>query len=247
MHSFSFATTDLSAYGLIVNSVDVNRLRQELSLVQLQDRAYSFSPKNPPRIISLGCTVIGDIRADLDSNLDAIKELLHTNGVQKLELDSITDRYFNAVLESFEGAYRGSSLFEATIVFVCPDPLAYDNEPTVSPHPVDSSPDSFNEVVGGNAVAVPVWKIQPSVAVDGKVTLRNDTRGEEIEWTGVLNGSTDYLEIDSETWVVKKNGTADMSSVAGEFPKLTGGVTNAIETTGFTGGTVTITYSKRYL
>lgn len=104
MHSFSFATTDLSAYGLIVNSVDVNRLRQELSLVQLQDRAYSFSPKNPPRIISLGCTVIGDIRADLDSNLDAIKELLHTNGVQKLELDSITDRYFNAVLESFEGA-----------------------------------------------------------------------------------------------------------------------------------------------
>jgi len=245
MHSFSFATTDLSAHGLVVNSVDINSLRQELSLIQLQDRTYSFRPTRPPRIISLGCTVIGDSRADLDDNLDAIKELLRTDGVQKLELDSITDRYFSALLESFAGAYRGLSLFEATIVFVCPDPLAYDNEPTVSPHIEDFA--AFDEVAGGNAVAVPVWKILPSAAVDGKVTLRNDTRGEEIEWTGVLNGSTDYLEIDSETWVVKKNGTADMSSVAGKFPQLTGGVTNAIETTGFTGGTVTVTYSKRYL
>jgi len=245
MHSFSFATTDLSAYGLIVNSVDVNRLRQELSLVQLQDRAYSFRPSRPPRIISLGCTVIGDTRADLDDNLDAIKKVLSTKVVGVLELDSIVDRYFKAILESIAGAYRGSSLFEATIVFVCPDPLAYDNDPTVSPHIEDFA--AFDEVVGGNAIAVPVWKILPSAAVDGKVTLRNDTRGEEIEWTGILNGSTDYLEIDSETWVVRKNGVTDMSSVAGKFPQLTGGVTNAIETTGFTGGTVTITYTKRYL
>jgi len=247
MYSFSFATTDLSAYELVVNSVDINRLRQELSLVQLQGRSYSFRPKSPPRIISLGCTVVGDSRADLDDNLDAIKEVLRTDGVQKLELDSITDRYFSALLESFTGAYRGLSLFEGTIVFVCPEPLAYDNDPTVSPHIVESSPDSFDEVVGGNAIAVPVWKILPSAAVNGKVTLRNDTRSEEIEWTGVLNGSTDYLEIDSETWVVKKNGVADMSSVAGKFPQLTGGATNAIETTGFTGGTVTITYRNRFL
>jgi hypothetical protein len=100
--SINFDGTDMSTYNLTVTTPGFNILKQLVSRVQLQNRGYAFRPMREPRIITVEYAVTGTSLADLDSNLDSIREILTLLVPAKLIFDSLDTRYFNAILSSFE-------------------------------------------------------------------------------------------------------------------------------------------------
>jgi len=247
-HSINFNSNDLSSSNLKVIHVDLDKISRDVKTAQVINKAYPFRPVRLPRYIELDCVVTGSSQNDLRDNLDAIKLALSTTEVKALKIDGLSGRYFNAVLSEFEGAYKSPTVFQGTIGFLCPDPSAYDNSETSSDFNIDSDPDSVEEAVGGTAYVAPVYTLTAGENLsDITLKVKNETTGEELQWEGSLD-NTKELEIDVSTWIVKKDGTADMSAVSGQFPFLVPNETNVITVTNFSNtGTLNITYRKRYL
>ena len=122
---------------------------------------------------------------------------------------------------------------------------AYSTTETSSDFNIDADPDTIVETVGGTAITKPVWTLTAGETLtDVTIKLENVTTDEELQWTGSLVDE-DELEIDSQYWTVKKNGTVDMN-ITGEFPRLIAG-SNLIKVTGLsTTGTLNITYRDSY-
>ena len=246
-NSFSFDGTDLSAYELIVTSSAANMLRQLASFVQLKDRGYSSGIKRPPKSISLDINVTGSSRADLDSNLDNIKRIIATETDSQLILDIISGRYYMARLTDFDGRYRTAFMFEGSIEFICVDPVGYSTTLTESNHTIDADPKTVTETTTGTGKINPVYVLTAGEAL-GEITIKleNVTTNEELQWTGTLT-TNDELEIDVANWIVKKNDTASMSGVTGQFPRLQPGA-NSIKVTALaSSGEMDIIYRNTFL
>jgi predicted phage tail component-like protein len=247
--SFSFDGNDLADYGLIVSSPGDNPFSQLVSRIQLQDRGYAFRPQRSPRQIQVDFSVTGTSRANLDSNLDNIKRIITKLVVKQLIFDTLTDRYFDAILENFTGGYRSAVLFTGRMSFICPDPVAHSITETSSDFNIDADPKTVTEVVGGSAFLLPVFTLTAGEALAAITLLvENLTTLEEISIASLTLANTEVLVIDSERWLVTKEGTAEMSNVTGKFPRLEPNITNSIKVTAFgTLGTLNITYKEAYL
>lgn len=230
--SINFNETDMSAYELIVTTPGFNLLRQLVSRVQLQDRGYAFRPMRQPRVITADFSVTGTSLANLDVNLDAVKRLLTLTEPKKLIFDSLPLRYYNAILESFEGEYRLATLFQGILVFVCPDPLGYKTTESDHSHDINLSPKTINEPVGGTGYVAPVLTLTATNTLTGAtIKVKNLTTDEELQWIGdlAIDGT---LVIDVAKWLVSKGAVASMATVTGKFPRLKPNVTNQIKVTG---------------
>lgn len=247
--SFSFDGNDLADYGLIVSSPGDNPFSQLVSRIQLQDRGYAFRPQRAPRRIQVDFWVTGTSRSNLDSNLDDIKRILTKLVVKQLIFDTLTDRYFDAILESFTGDYRSVDRFVGRLSFICPDPVAHSVDETSSDFNIDSNPKTITEVVGGSAFLLPVFTLTAGEALSGITLLvENLTTLEELSIASLTLANTEILVIDSERWLVTKEGTAEMSNVTGKFPRLEPNITNSIKVTAFGSlGMLNITYKEAYL
>ncbi len=242
-NSISFNGIDLSAYGLRIRkrSEDFN---QPIESEPLTDKSYVFSPLRPGKEISFDVVVAAADLATLNSYMDSIRNVLNLRTAAALKIDAITDRYWMAHFTSFPKGLNTAKTWEGTLMFFCGEPAAYDNtETTGDSHTIDSDPDTFNEVVGGTAEAWPVWTLTADDAAT-VVTITNSTSGEELEITITL-AATDVLEVDTQTMIVKLNGTENMGGVLGRFPGLLPG-TNAFSIAGFS-GTAQAVYRKRYV
>lgn len=103
----------------------------------------------------------------------------------------------------------------------------------------------FTETVGGTAQTWPVYRLTCDDTLAGTtVRLENTATGEVIEWSGDLTPG-DVVVIDSQRYLVTKNGAGDMSSVDGSFPRLLPGV-NLLSLSGFSGD-LQIDYTERYV
>lgn len=246
-YSLSFGGVDLSTYELIITSPGINQLRQLESHVQLPDKGYAFRPMREPRYIRVKCAVTGTTRANLDVNLDTIKRVLTTLVTKQLIFDVLSGRFFNAMLENFEGDYLSTTLFEGVIAFICPDPLGYSITETSSDHNIDADPKTVNEVTEGTGFIEPVYTLTAGDVLDTvTIKVENIEGGEELQWVGSLNNGQ-MLEIDVATWAVKKAGVASMT-ISGRFPRLKPNTTNQIKVTGFlTNGSLNIKYRNTYL
>lgn len=248
--SINFNVNDMSTHKLIVTSPGINLLRQLVGRVQLQDRGYAFVPMREPRRITVGCAVTGTSLANLDVNLDAIKKILTELVPKKLIFDSLPLRYFNAILESFEGEYTLATLFQGRLVFICPDPLGYKTTEDNHNHNIDANPKTVNEPVAGTGYVAPVYTLTAkNTLTDATIKVENLTTDEELQWIGSL-AIDGTLVIDVAKWLVSKGVTADMATVTGKFPRLKPGVTNQIKVTGLyvsVTGTLNITYRDTYL
>lgn len=249
-HSINFNEIDMSTYKLIVITPGVNLLRQLVSHIQLQDRGYAFRPVREPRCITVECAVTGTSRANLDVNLDVIRRTLTLLVPKKLIFDALSGRYFNAILGSFVGGYRGTTQFEGVIDFICPDPLGYKITPTDHDHDIDANPKTVDEAVAGTGYVAPVYTLTAKNALtEATIKVENLTTEEELIWVGDL-AIDDDLVIDVENWIVKKNVTASMATVTGKFPRLKPNATNQIKVTGLfvtVTGNLNITYRETYL
>jgi len=249
-NSFSFNGTDLSAYGLKLLNVNLPDFSQESHRQLIQDISYSFKPKRPPKVIQIDVVITGADRSTLEGYLDSIKSVIRTDAAYKLEIDFITDRYWNAKLDSITGAYNGPTFWGGMITFIADDSMAYDATETSSDHNIDADPDTIQETPGGTGYINPVYTLTAGEALnDVTIKVENLSTEEELQWIGSL-GNGEELEIDVATWIVKKKGVASMSGLAStsKFPRLAPNQANSIKVTGFsTTGTLNIKYRDRYL
>ncbi len=248
-YSLNFDGNDLSDYNLVVTSSSINLFSQIVSRVQLQNRGYAFRPQREPRAIVVNFDITGTSRSNLDNNLDTIKRLLTTLVVKQLIFDTITDRYFNAILENISGVYLQAMLFRGTLAFICPDPVAHSITEISSDFNIDSDPKTITEDVEGSAFLLPVYTLVAGEDLSGITLLINNlTTLEELSITSLTLGNTETLVIDCERWLVTNEGAAEMGNVTGKFPRLEPQIVNSIKVTNFGSlGTLNITYREAYL
>lgn len=255
MHSINFNGIDLSAYGLTVSSPGASLFGQLISHVQLQDRGYAFRPQRQPRRITVSIDVVGSSRTILDGYLDSIKRILTELVVKQLQFDALSGRYFNAILERFEGNYISATTFRGRVRFICPDPVAYSTTETTSDHDVDADPKTLyepadaDEVIGGSAFLLPVYTFEAGEGLsDITLLIKNETTIEELSIASLTLANTEVLVIDCSTWLVTKEGAAEMSNVTGKFPRLEPNLRNQFTITNFgVLGSLNITYKEAYL
>lgn len=247
-YSLSFDGNDLSSYNLVVTSPDVNRFNRDVPVIELPDRGYGFRPERHSRQLYVRFDVHGASRPNLDSNLDAIRQIVTVLTAKRLIFDTMSSRYFNAILTDFGGRYLSALLFRGIMGFTCPDPLAYSIDKTSSDFSIDADPKTIEEIVSGTGYIAPVWTLVAGENV-GPVTIKleNLTTVEELQWTGSL-ADGEELEIDVARWLVSKEGVADMATVTGKFPQLEGGTTNVVKITGLEStGDLNVEYRIAYL
>jgi len=213
-------------------------------------RAYSARTFLKPRQITVDCFVTAADRATLESYLDSLSLLLlPVDDEKKLQLDFPTGRYWYGKLAGpvFWEAVSPESA-QGTLTFMCSDPRGYDDDETSSDFDVLTDPDNFNETPGGTCYIEPVWTLTAGETLsDVTVKLENVTTDEELQWTGTLTDGQE-LVVNTSTMVVTKEGSEDMDTVSGKFPRLAAGVVNSINVTAFgTKGTLNITYRDTYL
>jgi predicted phage tail component-like protein len=243
-NSFTFRGYDLADYGLTVKSRNIP-MQHDIDAVNLHYRAFATDSKFPPKMISLDIAVTAASVATLKTNMDTIKRILNTQTDQTLILDSLDDRYWNARFENMTGVFKGLK-FEGKLDFFCLDPCAYDNDLTSNDYTDDEEPEVIQETPGGTTLIEPVFTLTADGQQHGvTVKVNNDTLSMEIEWSGDLENG-EKLVFDSSLWLVTLEGTADMSTVAGQFPVLSPGVANQIEVYDFDGN-VNITYRNKYI
>lgn len=254
-HSIDFDGIDLSAYGLTVSSPGASLFSQLVSHVQLQDRGYAFRPQRQPRRIQVDIDVVGSSRTVLDGYLDSIKRIFTQLVVKQLKFDVLSGRYFNAILERFEGSYMSATWFRGRVRFTCPDPLAYSTTEPSNKHLVNGDPKTLyepedaDEVIGGSAFLLPVYTFEAGdVLSDITLKIKNETTIEELQIAHLTIGNGEVLVIDCSTWLVTLEGNAEMANVTGKFPRLEPQLRNQFTITGFELlGELTITYKEAYL
>jgi predicted phage tail component-like protein len=244
--AFTFNGIDMSAYGLTVTDHNAEDYSRAVNTIQTKGRAYISGEYMPARPLRLEVVIQGSSISDLKSKLDSIVAILSSDGY--LILDDDTTKHFNA---HFVGKSKlekwGNTNWEGTLEFICPDPLVYSTTETSSDHTINADPKTVTETAGGNTITKPVWTLTAGETLtDVTISLKNNTTNEEITWEGSL-ASTDELEIDSQYWTVKKNGTESMATVSGKFPRLTPGSNSITVTALSTTGSLNITYRAAYL
>ena len=248
-NSLSFDGNDMADYNLVVSSPGDNLFGQVISHVQLQDKGYAFRPQREPRRLPVNFHVTGTSRSNLDSNLDNIKRLLTTLTVQQLIFDSLSTRYFYAILEKMDGKYTSSIHFVGTLNFICPDPLSYSTTETTSTHAIDADPKTIEEIVGGSGWVMPVYVLTAGEDLAGITLLINNlTTLEELSIASLTIADTEVLTIDTALWTVTLEDTVTMANVTGKFPRLEPNLTNSIKITAFGSlGSMDIIYRDAYL
>jgi phage-related protein len=179
--------------------------------------------------------------------LASIKRLLTTVETGQLVFDFIHGIYYNAALDEIDAENLTQTSMSGVISFICADPYGYSTTETDQTDNIDTDPTAVSITVGGSAIALPVYTLTAGESLSGPISVKNNDTGEELIWDNSLV-DTDELEIDTEHWVVKKNGTESMADVSGQFPRLLPGQTNAIVITGFgIKGTLQTVFRSRYI
>ena len=267
-NSFTFGTTSVSSATYRLTVLDDAEFPLLASpRVFTREAAQGFGGASrygglSPLTIPISVVVSGDDPADLWTKLDALKTLLDPSaGEQNLYLDWVPNRYWKAMLVSeISMPSYGAVHKKFQLVFRASDPRAYSTTARSTPNfTISSDPDTMTieaaAVVAGNTDADCVWIIDnTSGGAVTSLTLNNTTKVESVTWTGSL-ADTNWLRIDTARGVIEKtvddgaNYTDAMSGVSGTFvlPTLKAGSSNSVTISGFSGATVGLTYTARYL
>jgi len=247
-----FDSVDLSDYGLTARIISPAPFMPPVktSHVEIADKAYDFRAYLQPRTIDCEVLITGTAKANLISNLDAVSALLSpVNGLKELVLDFPDDRYYLAkVAAAIEYEIVTHKLARGSIQFICPDPLAYDNDAVSRDHDIDADHQTVTETTGGTAYIEPIYTLTAGEDLtDVTIKVECIETLEELQWIGSLTNGQE-LVIDVANWIVKKEGSASMATVSGQFPRLLPDQANHIKITNFsTTGSLTIGYRNRYL
>lgn len=259
--SFTFNGNDFEDIGLIVTKTDWPLI--STPRIDIQEVAFGkgVTHRNyyAPKIFNVNFVLSGYSESELNENIETLCYRLNTDEEKELSFDRFKPDIYHLArytggLDSIK--YVSGSSIEGTIEFTCVDPLGFDATATVLEFDITSDPqeivlnDSSNGV-SGNTYSRPLIIIDASSGSNA-ITITNNTTGDSLTWNNIL-GNGEFLRIDSDNFTVawSEDGlvyTNSMQNVTGSFPRLKGGVTNAITISGInSGGEIQITYRGRYL
>lgn len=203
------------------NAFDMPDRRLQIEDMPRTDGAVQLSDWWGAREIKMRGVVKGETRAELFSNLEALRRCLAL-GEKPLVVDSLsyTNRHFIATCESFECPEEAGDNYlhlEWQAKFTCADPFRYAAEETV---------ESNIAMVDGGTVVITNdgdLSIDPHISLQifnptaVSLTLANDTTGERIT-PSVTFVTNDVLTIDCARLSLLKNGVE--VDYAGGYPRL---------------------------
>jgi len=240
--SITFNNTDLSTYNLRAIEFDIPT-ENVVDWAQTNEKGYAAESKNKPKYIVFEVVVTGTSLANVVTNLDSVKKYLQETQDAHLEINAITDRYWEARFVSLAGNFRGT-YWEGALTFLCLDPLAYKNTGTAEGSDITTDPQEITITPGGTGRTRPLITLTCDDTLIGTtVSIEHTTEGQTVEWTGDLVPS-DVLIFDCERWLVTLNDVSDMANVEGEFPYLVPGA-NVLSVAGFS-GSYTVAWTDRY-
>ncbi|MCC6490668.1 MAG: phage tail family protein [Candidatus Hydrogenedentes bacterium] len=249
-------------YGITLNMDEADLLASIDANVQ--DVPYGFGGVSwghhyPGRVIPVKCWMLGESWTEVRAKLDRLNLLLTRNGLMSLRFDDVDDRFWmvRAQRPGRVTPARNGAVFELS--FVAPDPRAYSTTETVQTinltAGVTNATVPASGVVGGSAEADPVWVLKPTGAGAAAPSVENTSRSELagvnttivstrwVRFDATRRGILEYSDDSGVTWA----SFMSVLSPASIFPRLSPGVSNAIEITGLTGtGTLVVTYRERY-
>ncbi len=246
-NSLSFNGTDLSTYGVIITQSGDNQTSFSRDVTQLDMRAFASAGKHEARRIESKFFLLGSSMADIQSKLASVKRILTAVETGQLVFDYLSGIYYNASLAQIDCQILSPKGLSGAISFICADPYGYSTTETNQTDNITTDPTAVTVTVGGSAKTLPVFTLTAGESLSGPISVKNNDTGEELVWDSSMV-STDELEIDTEHWIVKKNGTASMTDVSGQFPRLLPGQDNHIVVTGFgTTGTLQTVFRSRFI
>ena len=187
------------------------------------------------KITSQTIDVTGDIAgtsyANLLVNIDTLKAGL-MNGKQKFEID--TDRYINAIMNSFSYKYKKLNVFaewKASFIANYPYWLA-DSASTDSRTPTSGV--GYNVTNSGNAPArLKIRATAPAGGISDNLAVANSTTGEGFAYRGDITAAQ-VLEVnnrfDTDEFEVLNNAVDDHVNYEGDFLTLAAGVNEIVVT-----------------
>lgn len=242
--SLSYNSTDLGQYGLLINYVFFPA-KQDVSAAQLQNGGVALSGTRPVLPLTVKAEVLAASHSALLTALDNIKSVLNQREDCRLDIDSYTDRYWEASFQEMTGEITSPITWKGSLSFLLASPYAYATSQTSHNHTVDEDPESLSETAGGTEKVLPVITLTADTDLgEGTVEINNSTTGEVLEWTGEVDDG-DILVFDCASYLVTLNSTENMTTVDGEFPYLNPGA-NTVVISGFH-GTANFTYRARYM
>jgi predicted phage tail component-like protein len=245
--SLTFNSVDLSTYGITITRIKDNQTSFKRGVTQLDTRAYASKGKRESLKIDAEFILAGSSLSDVQDKLASIKSILTAVETGELIFDYRSEIYYNAALDEIDGENLTQKYISGTMSFLCADPYGYSTTETDQTDNITTDPKAVTITVGGSALTLPVFTLTAGESLSGPISVKNNDTGEELVWDSSMV-STDELEIDTEHWIVKKNGTASMTDVSGQFPRLLPGQDNHIVVTGFgTTGTLQTVFRSRFI
>lgn len=259
-----FDGVDLEQYGLIVTTTPLAVLADvsmETMLFGGRDGANVQARTMKPKYIQCVCQISGTTRDALFTNIDAINAVLDPrNGVKLLTLDCWPGRSHYARLNApLHASAKGEAAVVVQVQFIVPTGQGCSTLEITQSVAISASPTAFDVPasgsVAGNAYCRPVWVLTNTAAgAATAITLSNAETGDTFDWTGSL-AQNEQLRVDAERCHCEKSTdggttwTTQMLRVTAgsEWPRLSGGASNACTVTGISTGTLGITYRGVYL
>lgn len=220
--------------------------------------AYPFDRHSAPRQITLNCCILSETStADVISKRDLVLRTLNEPEPKALELGTDQGKYWLAQLDgASQGTWIGSRCLQFSLSFICADPHAFDNDLTSLDFTQATNPDTWSVTSGqaeGSQYSFPVVLMNPSGS-PSNITVENDTTNETIVYgQSFTSGGSNRIRFDTARmiWETSTDSgstwTASMSTATGTFPRIKPGVQNDFIFTGFSAGTINISFRPRYL
>ena len=206
-----------SAPDRIVNSLKLAR----------QDGEVIIDDTMGVKYIDIQGILIGSSQSDLETKIDAFKELIARKD-KNLDIDWAggTRRYVcRSISHSIDRDHYNISYVPYTIRFLVPTGYGQDTAETtaLNKSAITATTDSETITFAGSVTP----KLRHKVIVDVRgnadvIRIENTVSGDyiEVDIDGFV--TTDYLEIDEVAQTVKKNGSTNLS-YRGKFPSVTPG------------------------
>ena len=175
------------------------------SFIQIPGKAgvADFGSDSAERVVTVKCNIYPQHSiAGLVAKLDAVAGWLDpTNGLQRLVLDDVPDRYFMARLQDAvdcERLIRSAGSFE--LKFVCPDPHGY--AITDETFTLANTGSHMVTRAKGNTTSQPEYRLKATIPAGTGNAIVISTNGQQLAIGGPL-ASAETLVIDSELMTAK--------------------------------------------
>ncbi len=269
--SITWNGTDLSIHGFVITQKKIPVLPDMIFNVHaaIGGDSLTSAVNYTMRQFSLDCAVTGNSELDLQTNMDAVLNLLNPLVSDRTLIidDESNRRYVARVTGITEPIFEGHWGKGFTVSF---QGLAHKQElaETNASIAIATDPDVLvTPVITGNAVRIPVEiyvRNETGASTTGTITVANGTTSETISWKGTLEddrwlrfGTIDTLGRFSATIEKSDSTGADPEAEAytsvesgyqsGDWCRLRGGVTNSFTITGISTGTLETTYRGRFI